>query len=98
MAATFSLAFTPTPLGANEKMAVFATRPVSPGINFQPNGAYKLIQVSAAAAVSPLDLLADYTAIFGAPPAGQKILIRAVVINTSTGQASSPPLETSSIV
>lgn len=83
MAASLSVAFTPTPLSANTKLAIFATRPLSAGINFQPRGAYKLITVSSAAAVSPLDILSAYQAVYGVEPAaGEKVLVKAKVISS----------------
>jgi hypothetical protein len=92
-----SVAYTVTPLAANTKVAIFATRPVSAGINFQPNGAYKLVFVSAAAAASPANILAAYEAIFGTLiTAGEKILFKLVVIN-SEGLAS-PVLQAAEVL
>ena len=92
-----SVAYTGSPLAANTKLAIFATRPLSAGINFQPNGAYKLIAVTAAAAASPADISAAYIAIYGnVGVAGDKILFKAFVINT-LGLAS-PVLQFSDIV
>lgn len=97
IANTLEVAYTATPLAANTKVAIFATRPLSAGINFQPNGAYKLIAVSAAAAASPADILAAYEAIYGSIGlAGEKILFKAVVIS-SVGLAS-PVLQFATIV
>lgn len=93
---TISIAFTATPLAANTKLAIFATRPLSAGINFQPNGAYKLIQVTTAAKASPADISSDYVAIFGDIAADQKILFKIVVLNVD-GLASAT-LQTSAIV
>jgi hypothetical protein len=85
---SMTVAYTVTPLAANTKVAIFATRPLSAGINFQPNGAYKLLAVSAAAAASPVDVEAAYVAIFGSLGLeGEKILFKAVVLS-STGLAS----------
>lgn len=94
---SMEVAYTATPLGANTKLAIFATRPLSAGINFQPNGAYKLIKVTAAAAASPADIAAEYTAIYGSVGlTGEKILYKLVVLN-SLGLAS-PVFQTSTIV
>lgn len=94
---SISVAYTATPLAANTKVAIFATRPLSAGINFQPNGAYKLIAVSAAAAASPADVFAAYVAVYGSTGnLGDKILFKAVVI-ASSGLAS-PVLQFSAIV
>lgn len=91
------VAYTVTPLPALSKVAIFATRPLSAGINFQSNGAYKLIAVSAAAAASPADIGNAYEAIYGSLGiVGQKVLFKAVVIN-SVGLAS-PVLQFSALV
>lgn len=94
---SFDVAYTATPLAANTKLFIFATRPLSAGINFQPNSAFKLIHVSAAAAASPADIFAEYTAIYGSlGVAGDKILLKALVVN-SLGLAA-PVLQFSTIV
>lgn len=93
-----SLAYTATPLATGHKLVVMATRQLSAGINFQQRGAYKLVHVSAAAAASPANILAEYEALFGQLVIGNKILAKAYVIDTATGLASSPPLELSTIV
>jgi len=94
---TLSVAYTATPLATGEKLAIFATRPLSAGINFQPNGAYKLISVTAAAAASPANILAAYEAIYGSVgPGGTKILFKAFTINPQ-GLAS-PVLQFSALV
>lgn len=94
--AALSIAYTPTPLGAAEKLAIFASPQVSPGINFLPASRYKLLTVTAAAAASPANVLAAYEARFGAMISGQKIFFRLVVIN-SDGFAS-PVKQTSVII
>lgn len=91
-----SLAFTATPLAAGTKIAVFATRCLSPGINFQPNGAYKLLKVSTAAQASPLVCSTEYAALFGALVPDAKILFKVVTISQE-GLASTI-LQTSGIV
>lgn len=89
MAIAFTVAYTATPLAAGVKLAIFATRQLSAGIAFQPRGAYKLVQVTAAAAASPANILAAYNALFGALVSGKKVLIRAVPIS-ATGVAGVP--------
>lgn len=83
MAIALTIAYTATPLAAGVKLAIFATRQLSAGIAFQPRGAYKLVHVSAAAAASPANILAQYNALFGALVAGKKILFRAVPISAT---------------
>lgn len=81
---TLTVAFTPAPLPANSRVLIYATPPVSAGINFfgtaQPlarrgKGLYKLITASNAAATSPIDILVPYTNRVGPFVAGQKISV-----------------------
>lgn len=94
---TMSIAYTATPLGANDKLLVFATRGVSAGRSFMPNGEYKLIFTSAAAAASPANVLAGYTAVFGTPVLDEKIFFKLKVIRQTKGQ-NVAPLQISGIV
>lgn len=96
MAAALSLAFTPTPLAAGEKIVIEATDQVSAGKSFMPRSAYKQVFIGAAASTSPANILSAWNTIFGSLIAGNKIFIRAWVIGTN-GQASKPIL-TSAIV
>lgn len=89
MAIALSIAYTATPLATGVKLAVFATRQLSPGINFQPRGAYKLIGLTTAAQASPYNALIPYTTKFGALVSGKKILFRLLPIS-STGVAGTP--------
>lgn len=68
---TLSLAYTATPLPTGARVFVYASPQRSPGRSFE--GDFRLIHVSAAAAASPADLVAAYTAKFGAPVVGNKI-------------------------
>ena len=81
MAAAFSVAYTATPLAAGDKLFIYATRPLSAGINRPSKKEFVYITATAAAQASPFDLLADYVARFGALVAGTKIFVRAVPIN-----------------
>lgn len=91
-----SIAYTATPLAAGQKLLIFATRPLSQGINFQQRGAYKLVHVSAAAAASPANILAGYTTIYGSiGNIGDKILFRGVVLDEDG--LTSPDLNFSAI-
>jgi hypothetical protein len=92
-AATLSLAYTTTPLGAGVKLAVFASPQRSAGRTFE--GDFRQLLVSAAAAASPLDLFAAYSAKFGAPVLGNRIFISAV---TTIGGFQSGSLITSAVV
>ena len=90
---TLALAYTPTPLPAATKLMVFASPQRSAGRNFEAD--LRLIQVSAAAAASPMNLLAAYTARFGVPVVGNKIFFSLV---TAYGGFQSGPLMASVVV
>ena len=89
MAIALSVAFTPTPLAAGEKVVIEATRQVSPGISFLPRSEYKQVFTGAAASASPANILSAYNALFGALIANQKIFVRAWSVGAN-GIASSP--------
>jgi len=76
-----SLAFTGV-LDASESMVVFATYGMSPGVA-RPNR-YK--QIAIYGSTTPANLLAGYTAIFGALVAGTQIFVRVKLINDGTGE------------
>lgn len=69
--ASFSWAYTVTPLAAGTRLFMYCSPQVSAGRSF--NGDYRLIAVTAAAAASPHNLLAAYSARFGAPVTGNRI-------------------------
>ena len=75
-ASTLSLAYTTTPLGAGVKLQTFASPQRSAGRTFE--GDFRQLQVSVAAAASPADLYAAYSAKFGAPVLGNRIFVSAV--------------------
>jgi len=70
-AAALSIAYTATPLPAATRLFIFASPQRSAGVSF--NGDYRLLAVTAAAAASPHNLLAAYTAKFGVPVVGNKV-------------------------
>jgi hypothetical protein len=70
---SFSIAYTTTPLPAGARIFVSCSPQRSAGRTFE--GDYRLITVSAAAAASPLNILAAYTARFGAPLTGARVFI-----------------------
>lgn len=89
-----TIAFTPTPVPTNHALLIFATAPVSAGRNFLKNR-YRLISVQAAAATSPANTFAAYSAKFGAPIPGMRIGFKLMLVNTVTGQAGLPVLGSS---
>lgn len=92
-----TIAYTATPLGTNDKLLIFATRGVSQGKNFLPNGDYKLIMITAAAAASPANIAAAYVAVFGNPVEDEKIFYKLKVVRQTKGQSTSV-LQVSGIV
>lgn len=95
-AATFTVAYTATPLPASTKALIECTRQLSQGINFVSRSEYRAIFVTAAAAASPADIHAAYIAKFGALVADNKIFTRVTFI-ASDGRRSQP-LSSSAIV
>lgn len=80
------IAFTPTvPTGYS--MIVRATRQVSPGRQFMGPSDFRFLAALAASTTSPQDVLAEYTARFGALIEGQKLFVELFLINNATGQA-----------
>lgn len=72
-AASFSLAYTPTPLATGERLFVYASPQRNAGRQFE--GDLRLVHVSAAAAASPANILSAYTARFGVPVVGNKVFL-----------------------
>jgi hypothetical protein len=96
MAITLSVAFTATPAAALTKVVIEASPQVSAGKSFINPSLYRQVFVGAAATASPSDILAGYTAKFGALISGKKIFFRTSVVG-STGLKSAY-LETSQVV
>ncbi len=71
--ASFNVAFTPTPLAATERIFVSGGPQRSPGRTFE--GDYRLLQVSAAAGLSPQVAFSSYIARMGTPVVGNKIFV-----------------------
>lgn len=88
-AGDFELAFTPTPLGANERLWVQAAVVDRVSINYVKN-LLKLIVISAAAQATDYDIQAAVIARFGGLIVGQKIVVMASVFNDLTGLLSTP--------
>jgi hypothetical protein len=75
----FSVAYTPTPLPADTHAFIFASPPRSLGRNFEHD--LRLIQVTAAAAASPANILTAYTARFGSMIEATKIFVSVTLMN-----------------
>lgn len=92
-AAAFSVAYTATPLGAGVRLFLFASPQRSAGRTFE--GDYRLIAVTAAAAASPHNLLAAYSAKFGVPVVGNRIFLS---LATYQGGFKGSPFPVSQVV
>lgn len=77
--ASFSLAFTATPLAASTRAFWYIGPQRTAGRSFE--GDLRLITVTAAAAASPTNVLAAYQARFGAPVTGNRIFIAGATYN-----------------
>jgi len=69
----FSLAYTPTPLGAGQRAFIRVSPQRSAGVTFEAD--FRLLTVTSAAAASPANILAAYTTKFGVPVVGNKIFV-----------------------
>jgi len=81
--------FAASPVPAGMALNVSATRGLSAGVSFVGKQ-FRFIKSIAAAATTPQDLTAAYTAVFGTPQTGTQIFLQAKIINTTTGQESIP--------
>lgn len=72
-AAAFSVAYTATPLAAGVRLFIRCSLQRSAGRKF--NGDYRLIAVTAAAAASPANIFAAYSARAGVPVVGTRIFL-----------------------
>jgi hypothetical protein len=93
---TATIAYTATPAAAGTYVVVFASGQNSPGRN-TTFGSLNFIFASAAAAASPANIFAAYTAKYGALVQGKKIRVKVITINGANG-AASLPLEATAIV
>jgi hypothetical protein len=91
--AAFSIAYTATPLAAGSKLFVYASQQGSAGRSFE--GDFRLLFVSAAAAASPANVFAAYSAKFGVPVTGNRVFLS---LATYLGGFLSGPLVTSQVV
>lgn len=92
-AAAFSVAYTATPLAAGVRLFIWVSPQRSAGVSF--NGDYRLLTVTAAAAASPANILAAYTAKFGVPVVGNRIFLS---LETYQGGFKGSPFNVSQVV
>lgn len=91
--ASFSIAYTPTPLDTGARLFVYASPQRTSGRQFEAD--LRLIFVSAAAAASPANVLSAYTARFGVPVTGNKVFL---ALHVYLGGFRSGPLLGSQVV
>lgn len=84
---SLSVTYAATPVPADTAMVIEASPNLSPGIS-NANSQMRVVATLAAAEASPYDLLAEYQAKFGSLIAGQKLFVRAKMINITTGEVS----------
>jgi hypothetical protein len=92
-AASFSIAYTATPLATGNRLFVYTSPMRGAGRAFE--GDLRLLAVSAAAAASPFVALAAYTARFGVPIVGNRIFVS---LSVYASGFRSGPLLTSAVV
>jgi hypothetical protein len=96
-AGSFGLTFTPTPLGAAEKLWLRCAVTDSAGINYVSN-ILRVTGVSAAAQASPYDFQTDIESVFGTLVVGNVVNVWAHVFDQATGQLSAPVRLTGTVV
>lgn len=84
-AVTYDVTFSGDTAGMSYQ--IWATPSLSPGISFVKSQ-YRQIGSVAGGAGSPYDFSADYLAKFGAPAVGQKVFVKMVAVNATTGEKS----------
>jgi hypothetical protein len=91
--AAFSVAYTPTPMPTGTRLIVYASPQRSSGRSFE--GDTRFLFASAAAAASPANILAAYTAKWGVPVTGNRIFL---ALASYFGGFLSGPFFTSAVV
>lgn len=92
-AASFSVAYTPTPMPASTRLFVYVSPQRSAGRAYESD--FRLLSVTAAAAASPANIFSAYQTRFGTPVVGNKVFLSLV---SYKGGFLSGPLITSQVV
>lgn len=96
VAEALEITFAPA-IEADHKVKVYATPPMSAGVNFVKSE-YRQIHVLDNADLTGVDVIASYQAVFGSTgEVGQKIFVKVVQVESATGIAGIP-LEASTLV
>ena len=83
----FELTFDPGTVPSGHTMYIESTSMLSPGIN-NANSRFRFIEILGASETSPSNIFAPQINKFGALVAGQKVYVRAKLINIVTGEVS----------
>jgi hypothetical protein len=95
---TMVLTFAATPIPAGFAVLIDGTAPCSPGLT-NANARFRRVKSLAAATATGADIQADYVLKFGAiAPIGNRVFLRATMINIATGQKGQPVQATAVIV
>lgn len=73
-------------LTATERLLIYATGSLSPGKNRPGNSDYRFIV--AYSSTTPANLLTAYQAVYGNPVEAQKIFVKAILVENTTGQSA----------
>ncbi len=92
--AAHTIAFTPTPLAAGERLFVYLSPQRSAGRSYE--GDLRLIYVSAAALASPADVETDYNARMGLPIVGNRVFYS--ILRYKLGFVSTPAVTSAVVV
>lgn len=86
-AQTLVIAFDPSPLTANQYLAIETTGPVSPGVGTPPGGQYwRFLAAAEPAATTPFAATTQYLARYPAIAAGQNIFFRMAEFDLLSGR------------
>lgn len=98
-AAAFTVGFTPDPVPAGFALVVYATRPVSPGVDAFRDSDFRFIGFEDPAGISPFDINTAYEAIFGSKTGltGQKVGVEIKLVEVASGIAGTA-LRTSALI
>lgn len=90
-AGTFVLTTAPTPLGADYRLLVQVALMVNPGQNYFKN-LLKLVKITAKNVATGADIATEVTARFGTWVEGHRFVVKATILDTTTGLISGPKL------
>lgn len=93
---SFTITFTATPLGAGLRLMSEVAIVASPGINYVEN-LYRLVDISAAAQATGLDIGSDVEDRFGPLTENARFFLRCRVLDGATGLSSGPLLATGAV-